>query len=135
MERALKTIVKLRLSQDPAAREKIACRAWPLAVGKKVANHTRALRMVRGTLVVEVEDALWQRQLHTMRAQILARLAETAGPALVEDVEFRIGAPRRMPVREERGANPQAALWDEADAITDPALRRVYQNFKRKALA
>lgn len=123
------------MSQDPAARERIACRAWSVAVGKKVANHTRALRLVRGTLIVEVEDALWQRQLHTLRAQILARLGETAGPALVEDVEFRIGAPRRMPAREERGANPRAALWDEAEAIPDPALRRIYQNSRRKALA
>ncbi len=135
MERALKTIVKLRLSQDPAAREKIACRAWPLAVGKKVANHTRALRLVRGTLIVEVEDAVWQRQLHTLRPQILSRLCETAGPALVEDVEFRIGAPRRMPAREERGANPQRKLWDEAEAIPDPSLRRNYEISRRKALA
>jgi predicted nucleic acid-binding Zn ribbon protein len=135
MERALKTIVKLRLSQDPEAREKLACRAWPLAVGKKVANHTRPLRMVRGTLLVEVEDALWQRQLFTLRHQILARLSATIGSALIEDVEFRIGAPRRMPAREERSAQPQAALWDEAEGISDPALRRVYQISRRKALA
>jgi hypothetical protein len=70
-----------------------------------------------------------------LRAQIVARLGETAGPGLVEDIEFRIGPPRRMPAREERGANPQATLWDEGEAIPDPALRRVYQNLRRKALA
>jgi len=135
MERALKTIVKLRLSQDSEAREKLVCRGWPVAVGKTIAAHSRALRMVRQTLIVEVEDAIWQRQLFSLREQILARLSQTLGAGMVEDVEFRIGLRRPMPHREERGANPQAQLWDEADGIRDPVMRKLYIRSRRKALA
>jgi hypothetical protein len=91
--------------------------------------------MVRTTLVVEVEDAIWQRQLFTLRAPIIEKLVGLMGPGIVEDVEFRIGVPKRMPQREERAAYSQPTLWDDADGIRDPVLRRVYKFSRQKALA
>jgi predicted nucleic acid-binding Zn ribbon protein len=123
------------MSQDPAAKEQLAKRSWAAAVGKKLAGRTKAAKLVRGTLVVEVEDFIWQKQLFTLRAQILDKMTAAIGSGIVEDVEFRIGVPRRMPQREERAASPQATLWDTADEIADPVLRRVYKVARRKALA
>jgi predicted nucleic acid-binding Zn ribbon protein len=135
MERATKTIVKLRLSEDPEAKTELARRAWPSAVGKKIAAHTKAVGRVRNTLIVEVEDFIWQKQLFTLRAQIMSKLTKVIGTEVVTDVEFRIGIPRRMPQREERTAKPSASLWDEADDIRDPVLRRNYKAARYKAQA
>src|SRR5437764_1405307 len=59
MQRASKLIRRLGLSGDTITVEQLACAAWPNAVGAKVADHTRAARMVRTRLIVEVEDAVW----------------------------------------------------------------------------
>src|SRR5271157_2931115 len=133
MERASKLIRKLQLSGDVLSAGELACAAWPQAVGKKVAAHTRASRMVRDRLIVEVEDHTWQRQLWALRPYILNNLKKSFGPGLVEDLEFRVVPRRREPQRA-----PQAvpALFpDEADGIADPVLRGIYKASRRKARA
>ena len=62
MERASKLIRGLRLSGEVITPEQLAFAAWPEAVGKKIASHTRAAKLVRNRLVVEVEDAIWQQE-------------------------------------------------------------------------
>jgi hypothetical protein len=47
MERASKLIRGLRLSGDVIAPEQLCCAAWPEAVGKKIAGHTRPAKLVR----------------------------------------------------------------------------------------
>ncbi len=106
---------------------------WPAAVGKAIAAHTARLRMVRSKLIVEVEDAIWQRQLHTLSYQILGRLQTLSGSKNVTEIEFRIGVPRREPQRAET-AQPALTI-DEADRIKDPTLRRIYQRSRQRALA
>ena len=135
MERASKFIRTLRLPGDTLNIEELACAAWPIAVGKKVAMHTRAARMVRTRLIVEVEDATWQRQLFALSRQILRNLEKSIGPGAVEDLEFRVMPRKREPQREDRAAAPLLAGTDEADAIADPVLRGLYRASRKKALA
>jgi hypothetical protein len=133
MERASKLIRGLGLPGDTITAEQLVCAAWPHAVGKKVAIHTRASRMVRTRLIVEVEDVVWQRQLFALTGQILRNLDKHIGPGLVDDLEFRIVPRRREPQRETRAA--ALPLLDEADAIADPVLRGIYRASRKKALA
>ena len=74
--------------------EQLACAAWARAAGKKIAQHTRAAKLVRGRLVVEVEDKVWQGNLFSLSRHILANLEKALGPAMVTDIEFRILPPR-----------------------------------------
>lgn len=106
---------------------------WPQAVGKAIAGHTLGIRLVRNTLVVEVEDAIWQRQLHTLRGQIVGRLHKMAGAKTIEDIEFRIGTPRRQPQRAE--VPRPASSQDEADTIRDPVLQKVFRISRKKVSA
>src|SRR5438128_8407502 len=94
MERASKVIRGLRLPGDTFSSTEMACAAWPTAVGKKIAGHTRAANLVRTRLVIEVEDAIWQRQLFALTPHILRNLEKSLGAGLIEDLEFRI-VPRR----------------------------------------
>lgn len=132
MERAGRTLARLKLSQHGVSDEKLACAAWAVAVGKTIANHTSAVAMVRTRLVVQVEDAIWQRQLWTLRPQILRRLSEVLGKSVVEEVEFRIAGPQRKPAR---AATAPALFADEADSIRDPMFRVIYKAARRKATA
>ena len=133
MERASRLIRKLALPRDAVSSEELVRAAWPLAVGKKIARHTRPAGMVRTRLIVEVEDVVWQRQLFTLTSQVLANLAKTLGRGMVEDIEFRVVPPRREPQRAQRST--PGALLDEADRIADPVLRVIYKRSREKALA
>jgi len=128
MEPASKLISRLRLPGDTISAEDIACRVWPQAVGKKIAVHTRASKLVRGRLVVEVEDRVWQKQLFTLSHQIMRNVEKRLGPGIVTDLEFRI-VPRR--IEPQRAA--AVVFIDEADGIEDPVLRSIYRASKRKA--
>ena len=90
MERASRLIRTLRLPGDTLNLEELACAAWPAAVGRRIAVHARAVRMVRTRLIVEVEDAIWQRQLFALSGQILRNIEKSIGPGAVEDLEFRV---------------------------------------------
>jgi hypothetical protein len=134
MERVSRLIGRLPSGGSAIDADGLARAAWPAAVGKKIAAHTRPGRMVRTRLIVEVEDKLWQRQLFALSGQILSNLAKQLGRGIVEEVEFRIMPPRREPERAEI-AQPALAAVDEADQIADPGLRRIYRNARNKALA
>jgi hypothetical protein len=133
MERASKLIRGLRLSGDMISPEQLCCAAWPEAVGKKIAVHTRPAKLVRTRLVVEVEDQIWQRQLFALTPHILHNLEKTLGRGLVEDLEFRIVPRRREPLIA-RHAVPALSL-DDADAIADPVMRGIYKLSRKKAQA
>ena len=133
MERASKLIRGLRLSGDVITPEQLCCAAWPGAVGKKIAAHTRPAKLVRTRLVVAVEDQTWQRQLFALTPHILNNLEKTLGRGLVEDLEFRIVPRRREPIPA-RQAVP-AVLDDDADAIADPVMRDLYKLSRKKAQA
>ena len=133
MERASKLIRGLRLPGDTISPEELACAAWPAAVGKKIAAHTRATRLVRDRLVVEVEDQTWQRQLFTLSGFILRNLEKHLGSGLVGDLEFRMVPLRREP---QRAVQPMPGLFaDEANSIEDPVLRSIYRASRKRALA
>src|SRR3954452_9477511 len=132
MERAARLFKNRSVSREIMSEEDVFRAAWPLAVGKAIARHTSHVRLVREKLVVEVEDAIWQRQLHTLSSQILNRLRKFTGSALVSELEFRIGIPRRTVQRAESTDHLAASLpsqphTDEAETILDPVLKKVYR--------
>jgi hypothetical protein len=133
MERAGKTLSKLRLSESISS-EALARAAWPVAVGKRLAIRAPAVGLVRDRLIVEVDDAIWQKQLFHLEGQILKRLREVIGDDLIRQIEFRITIARRPPSMATEAA-PAAESTDEADRIEDLGLRRVYKQARKKATA
>ncbi|HWC98673.1 MAG TPA: DUF721 domain-containing protein [Candidatus Sulfopaludibacter sp.] len=133
MERASKLIRGLGQPSDRISGEDLACAAWPAAVGKKIAAHTRATRLVRDRLVVEVEDQTWQRQLFSLTQFILRNLEKHVGSGLVGDLEFKVVPRRREP---QRAAAAMPGLFaDESNAIEDPVLRSIYRAARKRAQA
>jgi predicted nucleic acid-binding Zn ribbon protein len=122
MERAGRLIGKLKLDvDDPELRARAA---WRVAAGKKIAEHTRAVALVRGSLVVEVEDQIWQRQLKTLSGFLVRNLEKALGEALVTDIDFRPMPKRREPQRAERARSSEDVL--------DPVLNLIYRQARKK---
>ena len=133
---------KKKIKGDPLLEmEQIACAAWTRAVGKKIAKHSRAVKLVRGRLVVEVEDKMWQRNLYSLRGHICANVAREIGSGVVEELELRVMPRRREPQRAEAAANGagsvahEASIVDEADEIADPLMRRLYKASRQREIA
>ena len=102
-----------------------------MAVGKKVAQRTRPTNLVRGVLIVEVEDFVWQRQLNTLRHFLLRNLHKELGEALVTEIDFR-PMPRRLAPQRAETARPVIQV---IDGIGDPVLGILYQQSKKKEMA
>jgi predicted nucleic acid-binding Zn ribbon protein len=132
LERAGSLIGKLKLSPQMADPETRARAAWALAAGKKIAEHTLASAFVRGTLVVEVTDIVWQKQLNTLRHFLLKNLKEALGEALVTEIDFRpmrhLGPERRKPQRAETARQAPAG----SEGIQDPVMAMLYRKSKRE---
>jgi hypothetical protein len=138
MERASKLIRAMKLPGGTISAEEVARAVWPSAVGPKVARHSRAARLVKSHLVIEVEDPIWRRQLMALSGQILHNLERSLGRGAVQELEFRIAPPRRDAQRATNSlgsAPPPAVSEDEADGIADPVLRSIYRKSRNKALA
>jgi len=133
LERAAALLSKLSTKGLPL--EDLARAAWPKAVGDRLGQRTRAIGLVRRRLVVEVEDAIWQRQLTGLQKHILQNLDQLLGPGQITELEFRIVIERRPVQREEAAAQPSTppgASGDEAERIADPVFRRLYRKSRRE---
>jgi hypothetical protein len=132
MERAGKALAKLKLS-DAISPDQLAFAALPAAVGKRIAVHAYPKALVRGALVVETDDAIWQKQLFHLRFDILAKLTEVLGGGIVTDLEFRIAkaTPRRPP--QSAQSHGETVAPDDADSIQDPVMRIVYRRARSRA--
>ncbi len=122
MQRAARLLSKTKLQNARLAPEEFAEAVWPAAVGRRLAMRTGPVKLYGRRMVVDVEDNIWQNQLSTMSAQILAKLQQLSGTGLIESIEFRIGTPRRGP----RMALGFDDVDDRADGIADPIFRQLY---------
>jgi len=129
MERAGRLLAGMRLPGVSLTPDEVVRAAWPVAVGKRIALRAQAAVLAGSTLIVEVDDEIWRRQLTTLAGQIMGRLRKVVGRDLVHRIEFRQGLPRR-PVQ--RAAT---LCGDEAEAIPDSGLRMAYRASRRKAQA
>ena len=132
MERAGKSLAKMKLP-DGVSHQDLAFGAWKGSLGKRLAKHAWPKALVRGKLVVETEDAIWQQHLFRLRFQILPQLTAVLGHGIVHELEFRIATPRRPPQSAPSLAQPESA--DEADRIDDSIFRILYKQARKKASA
>jgi predicted nucleic acid-binding Zn ribbon protein len=128
MERAGRLVGKMNLPPQLADAETRARAAWAVAAGKKIARHTKATALVRGTLLVEVGDTIWQRQLAPLRNVLLGNLARELGAGLVSEIDFR-PTPARRPPQPAMSARPVPEKMGPAytDGIQDPVLALLYR--------
>ena len=129
MERAGRLIGKMKLPRDLSDPETRVRAVWALAAGKKIARHTRATNLVRDSLIVEVEDYIWQKQLATLEHFLIQNLAQALGEKLVTKIDFR-PMPRRLAPQRAETARPVSV-----ETVDDPVLDLLYRQSKQRQLA
>jgi len=145
MERASRKIDR-NLFGD--SEEDLARAAWQAVVGARIAAHTSPARLTGTTLIVDVEDRVWQRSLLALKSHILARLKEIVGHRMIEDLELRVVSPQTfaraklpavpdLPYRSKLGDGRIRRAVEEAAAneklASDPLLRRLHKQVLKKA--
>jgi hypothetical protein len=106
--------------------------AWKHAVGETLSSRAVAEQLQGNTLVIAVENKIWQKQLEQMRDQFLFRLNKVLGRPLIKVLEFRV-APEKfaaMPSLVEESTNLTRPipieLLSAAANIEDAGLRRAF---------
>lgn len=92
MEALIKALpAVLRASGNaPEVAEAAALAAWKHAAGEQLKDHALPLSLQDRILRVAVRDAIWQKQLHSMRGQMLFRVNSLLGQPIVGAIEFII---------------------------------------------
>jgi predicted nucleic acid-binding Zn ribbon protein len=119
---------------------------WPKLVGPTVAKIASPAQFRSGTLFIDVTDSVWMQELKFQEAELIGRLNETLGEALVRRLFFqlaRIPPPEVTPQTETRMAPPavgpldpqqELVLEHEVAGVRDPHLREVLKDFRRRML-
>ena len=92
MEGLIKSLpAVLRASGNaPEVIEAAVIAAWKHTAGDGLKEHAVPLGLEDRTLRIAVADAIWQKQLHTMRGSMLFRVNTLLGQPLVRSIEFII---------------------------------------------
>lgn len=112
--------------------EAVCIGAWKHAVGETLSARAKPEVLREQTLVIAVEDKVWQKQLEQMRDQFLFRLNKVLGKPVVKVLEFRIAPERfvvtRTPVADSTNTNRTIPieLLSAAASIEDPGLRKAF---------
>ena len=131
MDKALRLLGKLK--NGVVSQEELARAAWRAAVGDRIEAHARFRELVRDRIVVEVDDLVWQKQMHTLERQILSKLERLLGRVVARQIEYRVAIPRKQPIVAETPTFELKLQDAEANKIGDVGLRRVYLRSKRRA--
>ena len=113
--------------------EAAAIAAWKHAAGDGLKEHAIPLKLEDRTLTIAVADAIWQKQLHSMRGQLLFRVNSILGKPLVGALDFVIDPKLAKPAVEQPAQREEfldnevpLELWSAASAIQDKELRRKF---------
>ena len=93
--------------------EAAAIAAWKHAAGDGLKGHAVPVKLENRTLTVSVADAIWQKQLHSMRGQLLFRVNTILGQPIVGAIEFVVDAKLALGQAEQQ--KPQEELLDVVD--------------------
>jgi len=63
---------------------------WDDLVGAKIANVTKAMKLERGVLTVQVLNSVWRYELTLHSKSILQKIAAEYGPGLVTEIHWKL---------------------------------------------
>jgi hypothetical protein len=132
-------IVLRAAGQSQEVAEATAIAAFRYAAGPGLREHAVPLRLQERTLVVAVNDQIWQKQMTSVASQLVFRVNSILGQSSVTRIEVivepMVNTARKSTTEEdvepvEADVSPE--LWAAANAIQDTALRK---NFLKAASA
>lgn len=93
MQALLKTLpVLLEQNDVQEMRQAVAIAMWPLAVGEKLKEHSRPLRLTERILMVAVPDTRWKSEFEHHASQIVYKLNAAAGRSIIARIHCLVDA-------------------------------------------
>jgi hypothetical protein len=135
MNQLIKSLPQVLRASGNAAEvaEAAAIAAWKHAAGDGLKEHAVASKLENRTLIVAVADPIWQKQLTSMRGQMLFRINSILGQPLVGALVFFIDPKLVKPHVEKTDEQEELLdnevpleLWSAANAIHDKELRKSF---------
>jgi hypothetical protein len=131
MQALLKSLpVLLELNDVPEMRQAVAIAVWPLAVGEKLKEHSKPLRLTERILMVAVPDARWKSEFEHHAPQIVYKLNAAAGRSIIARIHCLVDAAAFKGVRNASAKNETATepvdlkVLKAAESIADTDLRK-----------
>ena len=130
--KSLPTILRAAGDSEEVA-EAAAIAAWKHAAGDGLKARAVPVKLENRTLTVSVADAIWQKQLNSMRGQLLFRVNTMLGQPIVSAIDFVIDPALATAQAEQEAADDEPLdnevpleLWSAANAIHDKGLRKSF---------
>jgi len=113
---------------------------WEQAVGSRIASHATPSAFRDGTLTLTVDSAPWMQQLNYLKQELIAKANQELGEEMVKDIYLKAGrvkapAPPAAPwAPKRRQLSPEEIAWiaEQAESVSDPDLRGVFERLIRK---
>ena len=135
--KSLPTILRAAGDSEEVA-EAAAIAAWRHAAGDGLKGRAVPVKLENRTLTVAVADTIWQKQMHSMRGQLMFRVNTILGQPLVSVIDFVIDPKLTKAQAEQEKTKDEPLdnevpleLWSAANAIHDKELRK---NFLKTAM-
>jgi hypothetical protein len=105
--------------------------AWARAAGAGLSRQAVPFRFDNGRFIVSVADAIWQKQLQSMSAELIFRLNNLLGKRIVDELVFTIN-PSAVSQAQQKAEEPAAKVAPQpaptellfaAGSIADQELR------------
>jgi len=74
---------------DKRLQQESAVVQWEDIVGAKIAQASKAVKIDRGTLLIEVKSCAWKQQIQMLKPEIIKKLNAQLGADVVKDIRFR----------------------------------------------
>ena len=130
---------------NPELTEIAAKIAWIRAAGAGLRPNAIPFRLYQKTLIVSVADAIWQKQMQTMSAELLFRINRLLGRDVVDFIEFRVdpatidsARAQNLPAKESSRSEARpipAELVSAASRISDKELRERFMRAAENCIA
>ncbi|MDH7602592.1 MAG: DUF721 domain-containing protein [Armatimonadota bacterium] len=117
------TLSKLGLRRRLKERELLL--QWPAVVGSHIAASTRAERIADGVLLVKCKSSAWANELSLHKGEIIGRLNQVAGEALIKDIRFSVRGYHLDNEQPEEGEGATADEPAEIDKCDLECARRI----------
>jgi hypothetical protein len=122
----LRRILEALFRQPRAERSLAVTAAWSRAVGPRIAQVARPIRIVERRLLVQVTSPTWRTELQMRAGEILRKLQRELGDS-VQALDIRVGVNADLRSADEPGGAtdrvPLPGLHDVARALESPELR------------
>lgn len=90
-EKPIKDILKRffkSIGVEERLEENLAFAYWDSVVGEEIASHTDPERIVKGTVMVKVDNDVWRNELAFFKHEIIKRLNDRIGKRIIQEIKF-----------------------------------------------